>query len=60
MNRLQNTFLAVLNDLGEDLARRFFRDQMRWGDYHRMVLGMFRRYPQIARMWPLRSIRTIR
>jgi lycopene cyclase CruA len=48
VNRLQNIFLAVLNDLGEDLARRFFRDQMRWGDYHRMVLGMFRRYPQVA------------
>jgi len=48
VNRLQNIFLAVLNNLGEDLARRFFRDQMRWGDYHRMVLGMFRRYPQIA------------
>jgi lycopene cyclase CruA len=48
VNRLQNIFLAVLNDLGEDLARRFFRDQMRWGDYHRVVLGMFRRYPQIV------------
>jgi lycopene cyclase CruA len=48
VNRLQTIFLAVLNDLGEDLARRFFRDQMRWGDYHRMVLGMFRRHPQIA------------
>ncbi len=48
VNRLQNIFLAVLNDLGEDLARRFFRDQMRWGDYHRMVLGVFRRHPQIA------------
>ena len=48
VNRLQNIFLAVLNDLGVDLARRFFRDQMRWGDYHRMVLGVFRRYPQIA------------
>jgi len=48
VNRLQNIFLAVLNDLGEDLVQRFFRDQMRWGDYHRMVLGMFGRYPQIA------------
>jgi lycopene cyclase CruA len=48
VNRLQNVFLAVLNDLGGDLARRFFRDQMRWGDYHRMVLGMFRRYPPIV------------
>lgn len=48
VNKLQNIFLQVLNDLGEDLARRFFRDQMRWGDYHRMVLGMFRRHPQIV------------
>jgi lycopene cyclase CruA len=48
VNRLQNVFLLVLNNLGEDLARRFFRDQMRWGDYHRMVLGMFWRYPQIV------------
>jgi lycopene cyclase CruA len=48
VNALQNIFLAVLNELGEDLARRFFRDQMRWGDYHRLVLGMFRRHPQIA------------
>jgi lycopene cyclase CruA len=48
VNRLQNVFLAVLHDLGADLAQRFFRDQMRWGDYHRMVLGMFRRYPRIV------------
>src|SRR4029079_9313175 len=43
-----NIFLVMLNDLGEQATQRFFRDQMRWGDYHRMVLGMFRRYPQIA------------
>jgi lycopene cyclase CruA len=48
VNRLQNVFLRVLNNLGEDRARRFFRDRMRWGDYHRMVLGMFRRYPRIV------------
>jgi lycopene cyclase CruA len=48
VNRLQNVFLSVLGDLGEDLARRFFRDRMRWSDYHRIVLGMFRRYPPIA------------
>ncbi len=48
VNKLQNIFLAVLNDLGEDLARRFFRDQMRWGDYHRMIPGMFRRHPRIV------------
>jgi lycopene cyclase CruA len=48
VNTLQNVFLAVLNDLGEDLAQRFFRDQMRWSDYHRMVLGTFRHHPQVA------------
>jgi lycopene cyclase CruA len=48
VNTLQNVFLAVLNDLGEDLARRFFRDQMRWSDYHRIILGTFRRHPQIV------------
>jgi lycopene cyclase CruA len=48
VNRLQNVFVRVLNDLGEARARRFFRDRMRWGDYHRMVLGMFRRYPRIV------------
>jgi lycopene cyclase CruA len=48
VNRLQNVFLAVLNDLGRDLAGRFFRDQMRWSDYHRMVLAMFRSYPPIV------------
>jgi lycopene cyclase CruA len=48
VNRLQNLFLSVLDDLDVDLARRFFRDRMRWGDYHRMILGMFRRYPPIV------------
>jgi lycopene cyclase CruA len=48
VNRLQNIFLSMLNDLGRPAAQRFFRDQMRWSDYHRMVLGMFRRHPQIA------------
>jgi lycopene cyclase CruA len=48
VNALQDVFLGVLNDQGEDLARHFFRDQMRWGDYHRIVLGMFRRYRQIV------------
>jgi lycopene cyclase CruA len=48
VNRLQNVFLVVLNELGEDLARRFFRDQMRWRDYHRIVLGMFWREPRIV------------
>ncbi len=48
VNELQNIFLDVLNDLGEDVARRFFRDQMRWSDYHRMLLGVFWRHPRIV------------
>jgi lycopene cyclase CruA len=48
VNQLQNVFLRVLNDLGVDLARRFFRDQMLWRDYHQMILGMFRRHPAIV------------
>lgn len=48
VNLLQNIFLGVLNDLGEDLARRFFRDQMVWSDYHQMLLGVFWRYPRIV------------
>ncbi len=48
VNALQNHFLGLLNELGIDLAERFFRDRMRWSDYHRMILGMFWRYPQIA------------
>ena len=49
VNTLQNIFLEVLNTLGIDLAERFFQDRMRWGDYHRMVLGMFFRHPAIVR-----------
>lgn len=48
VNHLQNIFLRVLNELGPELARRFFRDQMYWRDYHKMVLGMFWRYPPIV------------
>ena len=48
VNLLQNIFLDVLNDLGEDFARRFFRDQMVWSDYHQMLLGVFWRYPRIV------------
>ncbi|GAC1534136.1 MAG: hypothetical protein NVS2B7_01980 [Herpetosiphon sp.] len=37
VNRLQNVFARVLNELGPDVAVRFFKDQMRWGDYGRIV-----------------------
>lgn len=49
VNALQNVFLDVLNELGTKLSVRFFRDKMRWGDYHRLVLGMLRHHPQIMR-----------
>lgn len=48
VNELQNIFLDVLKQLGLELSTRFFRDQMRWGDYHRMILGMFRAHPRIV------------
>jgi lycopene cyclase CruA len=61
VNELQNIFLDVLNDLGEDLARRFFRDQMRWGDYHRMLLGVFWRHPRIVPdAWSVLGARGVR
>jgi lycopene cyclase CruA len=47
VNRLQNLFLDVLNELGVDLATRFFQDRMRWSDYHPMIFGVLRRYPWI-------------
>jgi lycopene cyclase CruA len=61
VNTLQNVFLAVLNDLGGDLAQRFFRDQMRWSDYHRMILGTLRRHPQIVvKAWRVLGLSGIR
>ncbi len=47
VNRLQNVFLGALNELGVAHATRFFRDQMRWSDYHPMIFGVLRRFPYI-------------
>jgi len=47
VNRLQNLFLESLNDMGPERATRLFRDRMRWSDYHPMLLGVLRRWPQI-------------
>jgi|GEM_PF-111284 len=47
VNRLQNIFLGVLGELGVGHATRFFRDRMRWADYHPMIFGVLRRFPQI-------------
>ena len=47
MNRLQNIFYEVLLELGVERSTRFFRDRMRWSDYHPMLFGTLRRYPTI-------------
>ncbi|MEI7769913.1 MAG: hypothetical protein WCI67_07995 [Chloroflexales bacterium] len=49
VNQLQNNFMRVLQDLGVETATRFFRDQMRWADYHPMLLGLLRYHPGILR-----------
>lgn len=48
VNRLQHHFMAILQREGTDFATRFFRDEMRWSDYHKMVLGMFFAYRPIV------------
>jgi lycopene cyclase CruA len=37
VNRLQNIFARVLNEIGVDVAVRFFQDQMTWRDYGRIL-----------------------
>jgi lycopene cyclase CruA len=50
VNRLQHHFMAILQREGTDFATRFFRDEMRWSDYHKMVLGMFFAYRPIVKI----------
>jgi lycopene cyclase CruA len=47
VNRLQNIFARVLNELGADVAVRFFKDQMRWRDYGSIVNHTLRIYKPI-------------
>lgn len=47
VNRLQNIFARVLNDLGSDVAVRFFKDRMTWRDYGRIVNRTLVVYPAI-------------
>ena len=47
VNQLQGHFMRILARRGTDFATRFFRDEMRWSDYHKMVLGMLVAYPAI-------------
>jgi lycopene cyclase CruA len=47
VNRLQNLFLEALSEQGVERGKRFFRDRMRWSDYHPLLFGVLRRWPQI-------------
>lgn len=47
VNRLQNIFMRVLQDVGMDTATRFFQDRMRWSDYPPMLLSLLRHHPGI-------------
>ncbi len=47
VNLLQNVFARVLNDLGVDVATRFFQDQMRWRDYGHIVNHTLHVYKRI-------------
>ena len=48
VNTLQHQFMGVLERQGTAFATRFFRDEMRWSDYHKMILGMFFTYMPIV------------
>jgi lycopene cyclase CruA len=48
VNRLQHHFMGILQREGTEFATRYFRDEMRWSDYHKMVLGMFFAYRPIV------------
>lgn len=48
VNELQHHFMGVLQRHGTAFATRFFRDEMRWSDYHKMILGMFVAYLPIV------------
>lgn len=47
VNHLQHLFLSSLKARGEVFARRFFRDQMWWSDYHKILFDILFVYPQI-------------
>lgn len=47
VNRLQNIFARVMNDVGVERAVRFFQDQMTWRDYGTIVNHTLRVYKQI-------------
>lgn len=57
VNELQNAFLAALNEIGLDVATRFFRDRMHWHDYNQVVWRTMRHYPDVFLIaWPVLGI----
>jgi lycopene cyclase CruA len=60
VNEIQNAFLDALNDLGLDVATRFFRDRMRWHDYNRIVWASMMRYKVVfVIVWPVLGLRGV-
>jgi lycopene cyclase CruA len=60
VNEIQNAFLAALNDLGLDVATRFFRDRMHWHDYNRVVWASMMRYKAVfVIVWPVLGLRGV-
>ncbi len=47
VNATLNVFCRILAELGEEPAREFFQDRVRWWDYTRLVLRTALVYPQI-------------
>ncbi len=47
VNRLQNIFARVMNEVGVAVAVRFFQDQMTWRDYGRIVNHTLKIYKPI-------------
>jgi lycopene cyclase CruA len=61
VNELQNAFLGALQDLGDGLASRFFRDRMRWHDYNQIVWQTMMRYKQVfIIVWPVLGVAGVR
>jgi lycopene cyclase CruA len=57
VNELQNAFLGALDELGPDIASRFFRDRMTWNDYNKVVWYTMMRYTDVFRIaWPVLGV----
>jgi lycopene cyclase CruA len=50
VNETLNVFCRVLNDLGPQVTKDFFKDRIGWRDYTQLVLNTPRYYPRIYRL----------